>query len=112
MALAEPVIIPFGDTPSFFVDVPIQGFVYRFKYKYNSRLEYWSYGIYTTQDEVLIDSVKIVLNYNGINQYVDRGLPDGKIIPIRIGESTQRITKDELINGTVLLCFFEEIDDA
>jgi hypothetical protein len=112
MALAEPVTIPFGSTPSFLIDVPLQSLVYRFKYKWSSRFEYWEVGIYDTQDNVLIEGLKIVLNYNIIAQYVDRNLPRGKIIPIRVSGETRKIEKEELIDGRVLLSFFEEIDDA
>lgn len=109
MAFAEPVTIPFGDSPSSFVDVSIQDFVYRFRYTYNTRFDYWSLGIYDTEDNVLIEGLKIVLNYNIIGQYVDRNLPKGKIIAIRINDTTEKITRDELLNGNVLLSFFEEL---
>lgn len=112
MAYKDPVVIPFSDSPFAFIDIPIQGFVYRFRYKYNSRFDYWEVGIYNTQDEVLIDGLKIVLNYNIIAQYVDRNLPEGKIIAIRVSGTTERITKEELLDGRVLLSYFEEIEDV
>jgi len=112
MAYKEPVTIPFSNTPFSFVDVPIQGFVYRFRYKYNARFDYWALGIYTTQDVVLIEGLKIVLNYNIVSSYVDRDLPEGKIIAIRVSGTTERITKDELLDGRVLLSFFEEAEDV
>ena len=111
MALAEPVRIPFGNASFSFVDIPIQGFVYRFRYRYNARFDYWSLAIYNTQDVPLIESAKIVLNYNIIGQYVDRGLPKGKIIATRVSGTSQKITRDELLSGEVLLSFFEEIDN-
>lgn len=112
MTLLAPVRIPFGSGPSSFVDIAIQNFVYRFRYKYNARFDYWALGIYDTDDNILIEGLKIVLNYNIIAQYVDRGLPQGKIIAIRINDSTDRITRDELLNGSVLLSFFEEVASA
>lgn len=111
MAYKEPVTIPFSDSPFSFVDIPIQDTVYRFRYKYNARFDYWALGIYTTQDKVLIEGLKIVLNYNIIAQHVDRGLPDGKIIAIRLSGATDRIEKNDFIDGQVLLSFFEEEEE-
>ena len=99
-------VIPFNQFPFWSEDILIGGFVYRFQFTYNSRFDYWALSIMNTKNEHRTDGIKIVLGQDLTYNYKYRNVPAGSIIPTRVrGSNTDRITKQELIDGDVVLVY-------
>lgn len=89
-------IIPVADYPTYSEELTIENVLYRFKISYNERGQHWALTIMDSNEVILIAGVKIVLGYELIKWYPDRGLPPGGIMVINMDDSVTEITRDNL----------------
>lgn len=92
------VVIPFRDLSSFSEDVELDNEIYRFSFDWNTSGKFWSMSIKNTDNDILISGVKMVLNYDMIGDWCDRGLPDGKLVVIDESESEHEIREKDFVN--------------
>lgn len=103
-------VIPFKKFPFWSEDVKIGTGVFRFRFMWNGRFKYWSMSILNTSDQSIVDGIKIVLSIDLLSNYkYNDKLPTGKIIPIRVNNTSfDRVEKGDLEDQKVLLSYWGE----
>lgn len=71
------IIIQVPDMNDSVCSVNIKGKVYRLRFTYNSKFDYWSFGIRTQENEPIAEMIKIVPNYPLTYHITDTRMPDG-----------------------------------
>ena len=57
--------------------ISIDNTVYRIRFTYNATYDYWNFGIRTSDDEPIVEMIKIVPNFPLLHWNSDSRLPDG-----------------------------------
>lgn len=97
------VILPFSEFPTFTEEIILDNIPYKFNFKWNTRGDYWQLGIYD-RTEVLLISVKVVLNFELLSLYRHFGGPQGELYTIAMVDGLSRIER-ESIGDTVELIY-------
>lgn len=58
-------------------DISIDNQIYRIRFTYNAKYDFWSFGIRTANDDPIIEMVRIVPNFPLLHWITDSRLPDG-----------------------------------
>lgn len=72
-------IIPFQEFPSFTEEITIDGTPYLLSINWNTRGEFWAIRFQDRERNILAAGIKLVLEYELIANYPDRGLPPGHL---------------------------------
>ena len=100
-------VIPVAEYPTYSEEITLENGLYRFLFTYNPRGLHWTMTIKDTNDVVLVAGIKIVLQFELIRRYPDRGLPPGAIVAIPMDDSVTRITRDNLGTDVKLIYITE-----
>lgn len=100
--------IPFKSLPAFREEILLDNVPYVFEFVFNSRGDFWVLDIYTVDGVLLISGIKIVINYELISQYTDRGLPKGQLYAVRENQSMDRISQLEFEQDKLFLIYIGE----
>jgi len=100
--------IPFFNLPAFSERITLDGVAYNFSFSWNTRGEYWNLAISDYENTPLVSSIKIVLDYELIEQYVDKGLPPGKLYALDFSGNKSDITYEDMTNDRVHLIYLSE----
>ena len=71
------IVIPFAGFASFTEEVTLDNVPYRITFNWNERGQFWTCTIADRDDVILYAGIKIVLDYEMIQDFPDRGLPVG-----------------------------------
>ena len=104
--------IPFQDIANFEQEVVLDNINIILSLKWNSRGRFWVLTFYNVDRTPIILSLKIVLNYELIQQYPDRGLPPGQLYAIAEDGTTNKIEQSDFINGRCKLVYVQESELA
>lgn len=102
--------IPFKDFPSFTERISLDGVPYRFRFRWNTRGEFWTMDIFSQDSTAIILGVKLVLDYELIANFAWMGLPPGELWAVDTTGSLLTIGRDDLPDGTVQLQYTPEAD--
>lgn len=58
-------------------NLSIDGKEYLLRFTYNERYDYWSFGLYKSENEPVIAMTRIVPNFPIFHYYTDVAMPDG-----------------------------------
>lgn len=107
------VVIPFSNSqyPSFVQEISLEEKVYKFRFYWNDRFDYWSMAILNFEDTIVLSGIKLVLNYELIQRYRHRDIPQGQLYVIDPSDTLVRIGREDLDN-TVNLIYVEVEDFA
>lgn len=107
------ITIPFKIFPSFTQEVTIEETPYVFRFDWNSRWQFWRMDISDREGNPLILGRKLVLYYELLKQFPDRGLPKGELYVIDPSLTNfSKITQFDFVNNRCSLVYFEESDFA
>jgi len=101
-------VIPFREFSSFNEVVVLDDTPYKMHFHWNNRGEYWSMSIADNDGTVLIDSVKLVNNYELIDRYAGSGLPPGELYVADSGGVVFTIDRYSLSSGELQLVYVPE----
>ena len=89
------IILPFSNYSRFTINIPLEDTTYKFFFNWNTRGNYWVMSLLYPNDEVIINSIKIVLLEDLFSpfRYKD-GVPKGVLSAIRIDEKDTSPLKD------------------
>lgn len=107
--------IPFKQFSSFIQEVTLDGTPYRIALTWNTRGEYWTLIFRDRENNTLIAGIKLVLDYELIHNYPDRGLPRGHLYVIDTAGSFDRIGRYDFENVRKLSLLYvteEEVESA
>jgi hypothetical protein len=74
--------IPLRAVPEYVQDITLEETPYRFTVKWNTRGEYYTLDIATSEGVLLIAGLKLALNAALLRKHPGRGLPPGELIVI------------------------------
>jgi hypothetical protein len=84
MAYLELPIQP--DVPHQSFSVELDGAVYGFEFRYNTRGECWLMGLRTSEDEQLLRGVAVRLGVDLLAQYTDDRFPAGRLFAMNVAD--------------------------
>ena len=70
----EEIILP-TDTYSFKINVPFDGVVYIMKFDWNSRLLYWSYSLFFSNNEPILTGQRLIVSADLLSRFGFTGVP-------------------------------------
>ena len=86
MAVLEFPVIAEG-VEHYIFELPLDGIVYRFKFKYNSREETWYFNILDLNNQILRAGIKVVNEWDLFRLWALRtGRPEGELITVNLGQ--------------------------
>lgn len=97
--------LPFETGSSFTHELSLDGNSYIFEYNYNSLGKYWTLDIYDTDNNVLINGVKLLNMTEVLIMWVDRGLPENPLLVLNALGEYSSIDFSDFVNGKELLIF-------
>jgi len=91
------------DLAHYTFELPLDGTVFRFKFKYNSREEAWYFNILDLNNVILRAGVKVVNEWSLLRLWPAlTGRPLGSIITVNLGKVPAPPTLDQLGEDVVL----------
>ncbi len=105
-----PVTIPSLTFAHYETEITLDNTPFILERKWNSRGGFWVMKWYNRNRDILVSGLKIVINYDLIGWYPDRGLPPGQLFAIEDKLTTDRIGRDDFINGRLSLVYFTEAE--
>jgi hypothetical protein len=106
------VDIPFFDFASFSEEITLDGLIYRFRFDWNVRKEFWTLSMLNVNLDKIISGIKLVLDYNLFDQYPGRGLPPGQLFAVDTTDEQGKINRTNLLEEVKLVYFTEDEIDA
>ena len=88
--------IPVFDYADYSESVVLDGNPYRLAFSWNTRGEYWSLTISDSSGNVLVDGLKLVINFELISEYAAAGFPPGALLAVDTTGTLSRIGRDDL----------------
>lgn len=76
--------------------IELDGEIFQFRYKWNTRGEFWALDIYTSEGVSVLLGAKLVINSELITDYADSRLPKGALIPTDVTQTLSRIGRSDL----------------
>ena len=101
-------ILPFINAPAFTYRLTLEGVAYNFSFQWNTRGLYWNMGILDDQNKPLVISIKVVLDTELLEQFVDKGLPPGRMFAFDTSGNKANIAYEDMTNGRVKLYYLLE----
>ena len=103
-------IIPFTTYPSYSKDITLDNVKYRFLFQWNTRAEFWSLSILSTDNTPIVSGIKLVINYDLFQRYRHLALPTGYLFVLDSSENEAKIAYDDFTNerGLQLIYFSED----
>ena len=105
-------IIPFAEFPSFTEEITLDGTPYKVSFNWNTRGEYWTVSFTDREENVLAAGIKLVLEYELIADYPDRGLPPGHLYVIDTTNSKEPIGRNDFHNERALTLVYIPEDEV
>jgi len=98
-------IIPFKEAAQWREQIELSGITYTLRFKWNAMNEFWSMDVLSGNDEPVIYGVKVVVNWNLLEQYAMTDKPAGDIVCQNIIGGTEKITRDAMSTVAQLLYY-------
>jgi len=75
-------VIPWPDAPRWTLDVQLDGEVYTFRARWNTRMKTWALDILTADGDVLLRGVRAVLDYPLLPRWRTGDMPPGELFVV------------------------------
>lgn len=96
-----------SDLAHYTFEIPLDGTVFRFKFKYNSRESTWYFNILDASNNVLRAGLKVVNEWTPLRLWAARtGRPLGEIVTVNLGNVPSPPTLEQL-GADVVLTYVE-----
>lgn len=96
-----------SDNAAYYETVNINGTSYRLFFNWNSKDSAWYLSFLTTNNISIVSGIKLVVNYELINDYKDSGLPKGFLIAFDVLNTGEPVGRNDLGKRIKLLYFSE-----
>lgn len=105
------LIIPMQDFTAFREEITLEETPYIFRFKWNTRdIGFWFMDIFSRDEELLICGVKLVLNFEIISKFPDRGLPLGQLYVVSNDSTVENLGRYDFVNGRASLVYITEAE--
>jgi hypothetical protein len=103
-------IIPFLKLASFTETVILDNIVYKLRFDWNDRGQYWALSIFDSADNILTAGIKLVLNYPLTMDIIKTGLPPGVLMATESTGKMIRLSQDDFIDDKAFLGYITEAE--
>jgi len=94
-------------------EVTLESEPYSFYFKYNVRNESWYLSIKDYTDSyTILDGIKVMPNQNLTGRYIDIDLPKGMLVCLRMKNTNNPISRDNLGKGKEYGIFWYDSDEV
>ena len=100
--IMELIKIHVPDKNSSFVRAALDKKIYHIKFDWNEYGKYWTFGVYTSLIEPIVQATKIVPNYPFNLQYIYKELPSGVFFAYT---KKDRITREDFKDGLAVFAY-------
>jgi hypothetical protein len=102
MAVLEFPVVAEG-VEHYIFELPLDGIVYRLKFKYNSREDTWYFNILDVNNRLLRAGMKVVNQWELFRLWAARtGRPEGELVTVNVGAVTAPPSLNQLGREVVL----------
>ena len=98
-------IIPFKEPAQWREQIELSGVIYILRFKWNALNQFWSMDVLNGNDEPIVYGVKIVVNWNLLEQYAMTDKPEGDIVCQNIVGGTEKIKREDMSTVAQLLYY-------
>ncbi|RKZ08924.1 hypothetical protein DRQ25_07850 [Candidatus Fermentibacteria bacterium] len=102
------VTIPMKDFSSFKQEITLDNVPYIFFFNWISRDGFYTFDMNDREGNTLIAGVKLLVDFEFISRYPDRGLPPGELYVIDQTGNSDRIGRYDFVNGRLSLIYITE----
>jgi len=108
MSLTLPIQNTFSN---FSQEITLDGVSYRFEFTYNTRSFQWAMSIFDIDQNAIVEGIKLVLEYELLDQYRAYNLPPGELYCIDTTDEVIEITRENFGDAVQLVYITEaEVD--
>lgn len=100
-------IIPFREPAQWREQIELEGITYTLRFKWNAMNQFWSMDVLNGNDDPIVFGVKIVTNWNLLEQYSMDDKPKGDIVCQNIVGGMQKIDRDDMSTIAQLIYYAE-----
>jgi len=104
--------IPWSDFPSFSQECTLDGVVYRFRFKWNYRGQYWTMDLHDRDQNPILLGVKLVVRFDLVKHYPGRAVPPGVFVVTDPKGEIDRVEEGDMGVNTQLTYFTEAEAEA
>jgi len=97
------------DIAAYQFQIELEGTLYFFSFRYNSRMDRWVMNIADENEEILLAGLVLITNYNLLHGFKNDKLPPGKIFMYDETGEQKTSGRDE-IGNTIKLFYVESIE--
>ena len=98
-----PFKIPAKEFSYYTAKVVFEGTPYKLVFRWNSYGEFWTLSFYALGGEVVLQNIKLVLNYELISRFGHLEIPPGELRAIDTTGELTSIGRNDLFDGIVIL---------
>lgn len=99
------ILIP--DENDSIISVNLESKAYSLHFKWNSAGEFWSFGITDDNENVIVESIKIVPSYPLTEIFKNPSFPPGEFIAVS-DDSNTKLQRESFIDGSASFVYIEE----
>lgn len=103
--------IPFTEYPAHTKELVLDEKSYVFTFVWNTRGEFWTLSIADTDKTTILDGIKLVLNYNLLQDFHHLAVPEGNLYVIDLSNNVSKIQYSDFTNERKLMLIYEELSD-
>ncbi len=100
--------IPFKNVPSFIEEISLDNSTYKFLFNWNSIASHWTLTVLDQYKNILVAGIRVVLDMDLFEQYVDRNLPRGKLFVVDLSNNYNSISRFDFENERKLKILYIE----
>ena len=103
--------LSFDTYPCYFYGVNLDNSNYYFKLTWNDRVEFWTLEIQDETQTPIVSGIKLVLNYDLIQDYKHLPVPLGGLMVVDFSGDESKIQYEDFQNKRVLQFVYIEVSD-
>lgn len=92
----------------------LDGRLYAFRFRWNTREQVWVVSIFTAEGDPIVQGLAVVPGVNLLRQVVSADAPPGALVAVDTRGTGQRAGRDDLVRNVVVLVYLtaEEVANA
>jgi hypothetical protein len=103
--------IPFIEYPAYTKEIVLDSKSYIFSFVWNTRGEFWTLSIADINKVTIINGIKIVLNYNLLQDFHHLDVPPGDLYVLDLSTNVSKIQYSDFTNERQLVMIYQELSD-
>lgn len=106
------LVLPMFSDPSFTQRITLDNVPYRLQFHWNYRGQHWTLSIQDAQGNPVLSGIKLVLQFNLLEQFRAYNIPNGSLTVYDSTGSTDRIGRFDFVSGRELVLVYVSNDES